>query len=1114
MLARATVSGRAHWLVMEQMKEMNGHQAWKSLNEWYEGTSIQSEIATSLRNKIHGASLIPGVSATQYINQFMYPFNKLGLIEGSAMSESEAKDIFLENIMDPEFKPLKEYLSTALETRTLRDLVVEIQKKELALNRHADLKKRVRRQAMAHNLLNNSLSKRVRRAETTSEETSGTTSLPAIIKPNLKGFIHVRPAAVWKSLKKEHKEFITLHNRAVRHSEQLPDPPSGVQIGQKEDDGQNNQDVVGIKHTRRVRRATSELTYDLDKEPDPITPTGSRKVSFNLNVDTASKTDDDGIPTLSLSRRIHTTLELSDMEGFEEANVKMEEDPSPPPSPFSLPNGYIPFGLVKSCSEIPGIAEIRPEVPGSDTIHSEVPNIVEIRSETPCNAGIHSEVPGTNVIRHKHPGWPPVARIRPQVRIKRSLAQELDSPAFNTRSKKRHRSISANLNNPKVVSYSCFPNHPIRCRRTTTNTKTGDRFVCDTGGGKRPTITERAWVIVGGDTGITAKLSPYQSDKVYEHPVVSAVTKATISNLAEPVLLKVNYATYISNEHDSNESESLLTTMDMGFHGIKIEGIHPNDPKCGITVDGKFLKFDWDDDTIFFSISKPTEEELDHYDIYELNSPLPLAEMTSRKRRVPTPKWESGFHSIPMSELRKRFAYVPDEIITKTLQNTTQFYIDVMEENQSNPQKHFRKRFKAIHSYRQNEDVATDFVYFSKNSSQGHKGGQFFVGLTSKRWKFYPLKKECQNSDALLDYIRTRGPMKTLHSDNAQSEIGSKWTKILRDYAIATKTSEPHHQHQNGAEPEWGRLGNMMKNVMRQSACPIQLCHWVAIYCCQLNDHLSRRSLNYKTPLEVSQGYTPDISQFRFYFYEPIWFFDPRVKLPKTNLFKARYLAVAETCGDAMTYYILTEPEDMTIRRQVLVRSVIKSRRKNVGMETEYVNDNAEMESFTLSLSELTMNDTETNIQTMVVNSDIPLLVSGEKIGNTAKEKQTAQPKSQIPTEILPMNDPKEGLPSDFDVTNDAESFQPIIETLNPNLQGDLVFRNIVNHTWKDGVLILTAQYTDPVEGNIQIDTPFKKLKIDEPLGCAKYIKEYIPEQRRGDRPLNDWAIKTIKTHT
>ena len=81
--------------------------------------------------------------------------------------------------------------------------------------------------------------------------------------------------------------------------------------------------------------------------------------------------------------------------------------------------------------------------------------------------------------------------------------------------------------------------------------------------------------------------------------------------------------------------------------------------------------------------------------------------------------------------------------------------------------------------------------------------------------------------------------------------------------------------------------------------------------------------------MEVSLGYTPDISQFRFYFYEPIWYFDPRIKLPQLNLFKARYLAVAESCGDAMTYYILTEPEDIRTKRQVLVRSVIKSRQKH-----------------------------------------------------------------------------------------------------------------------------------------------------------------------------------------
>ena len=110
--------------------------------------------------------------------------------------------------------------------------------------------------------------------------------------------------------------------------------------------------------------------------------------------------------------------------------------------------------------------------------------------------------------------------------------------------------------------------------------------------------------------------------------------------------------------------------------------------------------------------------------------------------------------------------------------------------------------------------MGTDFVYFARKSSQGHIGGQFFSGVTSKRWEFFPLVKESQNSQALLDYIRKLGPPDTIISDNAQSEIGKAWTTILRDHMIQSKTSEPHHPHQNPAESEWGRLGNMIKNVL------------------------------------------------------------------------------------------------------------------------------------------------------------------------------------------------------------------------------------------------------------------------------------------------------------
>ena len=53
-----------------------------------------------------------------------------------------------------------------------------------------------------------------------------------------------------------------------------------------------------------------------------------------------------------------------------------------------------------------------------------------------------------------------------------------------------------------------------------------------------------------------------------------------------------------------------------------------------------------------------------------------------------------------------------------------------------------------------------------------------------------------------------------------------------------------------------------------------------------------------------------------------------------------------------MAYYILTEPESSRIKRQVLMRSVVKSRRKNIRKSAEYINDDPEMESFTLSLQQ------------------------------------------------------------------------------------------------------------------------------------------------------------------
>ena len=40
---------------------------------------------------------------------------------------------------------------------------------------------------------------------------------------------------------------------------------------------------------------------------------------------------------------------------------------------------------------------------------------------------------------------------------------------------------------------------------------------------------------------------------------------------------------------------------------------------------------------------------------------------------------------IPMGELRKRFAMIPEETIWHTLQNTTQYYSEIEDENRGIP---------------------------------------------------------------------------------------------------------------------------------------------------------------------------------------------------------------------------------------------------------------------------------------------------------------------------------------------------------------------------------------------------------------------------------------------
>ena len=66
-------------------------------------------------------------------------------------------------------------------------------------------------------------------------------------------------------------------------------------------------------------------------------------------------------------------------------------------------------------------------------------------------------------------------------------------------------------------------------------------------------------------------------------------------------------------------------------------------------------------------------------------------------------------------KLRKILAMPPQEIVKKTLNNTTPFYLSVEEENFQKPRKHYRFIFTGLRYHRQRETVSQNIFFLHLN---------------------------------------------------------------------------------------------------------------------------------------------------------------------------------------------------------------------------------------------------------------------------------------------------------------------------------------------------------------------------------------------------------------
>ena len=119
---------------------------------------------------------------------------------------------------------------------------------------------------------------------------------------------------------------------------------------------------------------------------------------------------------------------------------------------------------------------------------------------------------------------------------------------------------------------------------------------------------------------------------------------------------------------------------------------------------------------------------------------------------------------------------------------------------------------------------------------------------------------ESQMHETLQDFIRKWGAPDVLLSDNAKAETSKHVKRILREYNIKDHQTEPHHPNQNPAERQIQDVKSTSNLLMNRTNTPENLWFLCASYVAYLLNHLAMKSLNWRTPIEVATGETPDIS--------------------------------------------------------------------------------------------------------------------------------------------------------------------------------------------------------------------------------------------------------------
>mmetsp|Transcript_5420 Transcript_5420/g.7995 ORF Transcript_5420/g.7995 Transcript_5420/m.7995 type:complete len:667 (+) Transcript_5420:1119-3119(+) len=242
----------------------------------------------------------------------------------------------------------------------------------------------------------------------------------------------------------------------------------------------------------------------------------------------------------------------------------------------------------------------------------------------------------------------------------------------------------------------------------------------------------------------------------------------------------------------------------------------------------------------------------------------------------------------------------------KSSRNITELFVRRVRTRQS------PLRYPALNDWLYSDTLFSNVVSKPRNSTCA----QLFC--TSKKYlSLYPMKTKAEAGEQLNRFVTTTGIPLGILTDGAKEENLGRWNEVRKKFLLTQRDTEPHSPWQNKAEGEIGATKNHYRRIMDRKRVPEQLWDFGLEYTANLRRFIARPELEYRTPHEILNGDTPDISEYlNFEFYEWVKVYDP-VSFPHHREHLGRWLGPAHDVGQALCYYVLKENGQVIARTSV-----------------------------------------------------------------------------------------------------------------------------------------------------------------------------------------------------